>query len=155
MGHAGAWAAPGELDAAEKSKYLESAGVVVVDHPEKFGDGMKDLLAESKSSSPKVASGPGAVQKRRFHTTDHRPNPQKPASTPISPQARTLYLKLLQAFDMLEACGIPTIKAPLANYTQPIPDDSSAASRECLLSILIDRTARTPCIILSPSTDPF
>lgn len=46
MGHAGAWAALGEADAANKCEVLEKAGVVLVDHPEKFGDGMKKLLSE-------------------------------------------------------------------------------------------------------------
>lgn len=45
MGHAGAWAAPGEPDAETKYKALERAGAVMVNHPEKFGDGMKALLA--------------------------------------------------------------------------------------------------------------
>lgn len=44
MGHAGAWAAPGEPDAETKYKALERAGAVMVNHPEKFGDGMKALL---------------------------------------------------------------------------------------------------------------
>lgn len=46
MGHAGAWAAPAEADAGEKVEVLEKAGVVIVDHPEKFGEGMKKLLHE-------------------------------------------------------------------------------------------------------------
>lgn len=50
MGHAGAWAAPGEADAADKVKVLEKAGVVVVDHPEKFGEGMKKLLSERQKT---------------------------------------------------------------------------------------------------------
>lgn len=44
MGHAGAWAAPGEPDAQTKYKALERAGAVMVNHPEKFGEGMKTLL---------------------------------------------------------------------------------------------------------------
>lgn len=44
MGHAGAWAAPGEPDASFKEKALKRAGVVMVDHPEKFGEEMKTLL---------------------------------------------------------------------------------------------------------------
>lgn len=44
MGHAGAWAAPGEPDAKLKYKALEEAGAVLVSHPEKFGNGMKTLL---------------------------------------------------------------------------------------------------------------
>lgn len=44
MGHAGAWAAPGEPDAQTKYRALERAGAVMVNHPEKFGEGMKTLL---------------------------------------------------------------------------------------------------------------
>lgn len=56
MGHAGAWAAPGEPDARTKYKALENAGVVLVDHPEKFGEGMKTLLSNrAKRSQPAVS----------------------------------------------------------------------------------------------------
>jgi succinyl-CoA synthetase alpha subunit len=151
MGHAGAWAASGEADAVEKIRILEKSGVVVVDHPEKFGDGMKRLLAES-SRGTKAASGPGAVQRRAYHTMKQRPRPQLAA--PGHTQKRTLYLKQSQAFDMLEARGIATIESPLTDDAHPIPDDTPASSKEHLLSISIDRTARSPCIIASPSTDP-
>jgi succinyl-CoA synthetase alpha subunit len=46
MGHAGAWAAPGEPDAQTKYKALERAGAVMVNHPEKFGEGMRALLGD-------------------------------------------------------------------------------------------------------------
>ena len=46
MGHAGAWSAPGEPGATSKMKVLESAGVHVVDHPEKVGEKMKQLLSD-------------------------------------------------------------------------------------------------------------
>lgn len=45
MGHAGAWTAAGEPDGKTKIKALQDAGAVLVDHPEKFGDGMKTLLS--------------------------------------------------------------------------------------------------------------
>lgn len=44
MGHAGACTAPGEPDAQTKYRALERAGAVMVNHPEKFGEGMKTLL---------------------------------------------------------------------------------------------------------------
>lgn len=47
MGHAGAWAAPGEPDARAKFKALQDAGAVLVNHPEKFGEGMKALLSNN------------------------------------------------------------------------------------------------------------
>lgn len=49
MGHAGAWAAPGEPDALTKYQTLERAGAVMVNHPEKFGVGMKALLGGGTS----------------------------------------------------------------------------------------------------------
>lgn len=45
MGHAGAWAAPGEPNAQDKYEALERVGVTMVNHPEKFGEGMKALLS--------------------------------------------------------------------------------------------------------------
>jgi succinyl-CoA synthetase alpha subunit len=47
MGHAGAWAAPGEAEGRAKVKALEDAGAVLVNHPEKFGEGMKTLLSNT------------------------------------------------------------------------------------------------------------
>ena len=52
MGHAGAWAAPGEPDAKTKYQALERAGTVMVNHPEKFGEGMKTLL----SNRPRIGT---------------------------------------------------------------------------------------------------
>lgn len=54
MGHAGAWAAPGESSAKDKIRALEDAGVTMVYHPEKFGDGMKRLLQGSGASIRQV-----------------------------------------------------------------------------------------------------
>jgi len=44
MGHAGAWTAPGEPNARAKYQALERVGVTMVNHPEKFGEGMRSLL---------------------------------------------------------------------------------------------------------------
>lgn len=49
MGHAGAWAAPGEPDAETKYRALERAGAVMVNHPEKFGEEMKSLFTNQSS----------------------------------------------------------------------------------------------------------
>lgn len=137
MGHAGAWAAPGEADAADKVKILEAAGVTVVDHPEKFGEGMKKLLAEQKTGG-RQASGPGALQRRSYHSMRQRPRVQSTKSA--SSQRRTLYIKQSQAFDMLKEKGVPISETP-------------NTSQEHLLAISIDRTAKAPCIIASPSTN--
>ena len=57
MGHAGAFEYPWETDEGgngviRKHSALDQAGVVLVDHPEKFGDGMKTLLAQRHVNSP-------------------------------------------------------------------------------------------------------
>jgi hypothetical protein len=51
MGHAGARVAPGEPDAQTKYQALERAGAVMVNHPEKFGEGMKTLLGNRATRS--------------------------------------------------------------------------------------------------------
>lgn len=65
MGHAGAWAAPGEPDAQTKYQALERAGAVMVNHPEKFGEGMKALLggaASRPSTTVSLAKGVGIAR---------------------------------------------------------------------------------------------
>lgn len=47
MGHAGAWAAPGEGNAKTKWNSLEAAGATMVDHPAKFGRVMSALLSQN------------------------------------------------------------------------------------------------------------
>ena len=54
MGHAGAWAAPGEGNAKTKRKALEDAGVTMVDHPAKFGNVMSTLLSQSGRKISKI-----------------------------------------------------------------------------------------------------
>ncbi|ETI22120.1 hypothetical protein G647_06192 [Cladophialophora carrionii CBS 160.54] len=139
MGHAGAWAAPGEATAAQKIRILEDAGVTVVDHPEKLGEGMKKLLAERTTSTPRTPWSSGASQRRDFHTMRTRPRPQEGKASPS--QKRTLYVKASQAFDMLNARGIPTVEVPTG-----LP--------ERFIAVSIDREARQPCIIASPTTNP-
>lgn len=138
MGHAGAWAGPGEATAADKIRILEAAGVTVVDHPEKFGEGMKRLLAERKTGR-KQASGPGAKQRRGYHTMRQRPRVRP--TLPVRQQHRTLYIKENQAFDMLKEKGI-------------LVDETASNEKDHLLAISIDRSAKSPCIIASPSTNP-
>ncbi|KAK7903444.1 hypothetical protein LTR67_001464 [Exophiala xenobiotica] len=139
MGHAGAWAAPGEATAAQKIKILQDAGVTVVDHPEKLGEGMKKLLAERSRTGTAAGSGP-PQQRRGYHTTRRRPTTHEAKRTTIE-QRRTLYIKKSQAFDMLREKGIKTVDTP-------------AASDEKFVAVSIDRDFRQPCIIASPTTDP-
>jgi succinyl-CoA synthetase alpha subunit len=56
MGHAGAWQAPGEGSATDKWNALESAGCVMVDHPAKFGNVMKQLLEKPNGLKASVSS---------------------------------------------------------------------------------------------------
>ncbi|RMZ78706.1 hypothetical protein DV737_g3737, partial [Chaetothyriales sp. CBS 132003] len=55
MGHAGAWCAPGEPTATEKIEFLQRADIEVVDHPEKLGERMKELLARQGVDRKMVA----------------------------------------------------------------------------------------------------
>lgn len=56
MGHAGAWAAPGDASAETKWKILENAGATMVDHPAKFGNVMKTILAQSGRDVNRIVS---------------------------------------------------------------------------------------------------
>lgn len=138
MGHAGAWRSPGEATAREKIAILEKEGVVVVDHPEKLGEGMKKLLAERKSSSGgKAASGPGAMQKRGYHTMRTRPTVSRSQASPS--QKRTLIVKTKQALDLLRDRGIK------------IGETKGEAK---MLAIAVDRSKRMPAVVASVTADP-
>lgn len=146
MGHAGAWAAPGEASASKKIQILEDAGVTVVDHPEKLGEGMKKLLANrpktTNGQSTAASLGGAASQQRRgYHTIRQRPRSMAATTQPRGQQRRTLYIKQSQAFDMLKERGVPRVDEP-------------TVKDEKFISISIDRESRQPCIIASPSTDP-
>jgi len=139
MGHAGAWRSPGEATAREKIAVLEREGVVVVDHPEKLGEGMKKLLAErGRSASGKVASGPGTVQKRSYHTLRQRPRIPG-SSRALVTQKRTLIIKPVQALDMLKERGLRVV---------------NANGKGKMLAVSVDRSGRMPCIVASPTSDP-
>lgn len=56
MGHAGAWSGPGELGASAKHQALERAGAVMVNHPEKFGEGMRALLGNRAGNHGSMVS---------------------------------------------------------------------------------------------------
>ncbi|KAK2780996.1 hypothetical protein FQN52_004329 [Onygenales sp. PD_12] len=136
MGHAGAWAAPGEPDAQTKLKALRDAGAVIVHHPEKFGEGMKTLLSSS-GRRPGLSSSAAAVgQQRGFHTL-RRPAVHR---QPITTQRRNLYLKQSQSFDLLKEKGVA-----VGGSNQP---------SDFFLGLSIDRNSHSPCVIASPTTDP-
>ena len=62
MGHAGAFVGAGEKDAMSKVRALEDAGVVITNHPSKFGNGIKEILANEVYRTPFV-SGSCQVKK--------------------------------------------------------------------------------------------
>ncbi|KAJ5166826.1 uncharacterized protein N7482_005607 [Penicillium canariense] len=132
MGHAGAWAAPGEPDAQTKYQALERAGAVMVNHPEKFGEGMKTLLGNRASRPGTNSISNGGSQRRGFHTSRR----VTPVSRPLAQQKRDLYIKQFQAFDILKQKSISINEA--------------ASSFDGSISISVDRTALSPCIVASP-----
>lgn len=79
MGHAGAWPAPGENLAEVKARLLEDAGAVMVDHPAKFGNVMKGLLAESGRNGKIVRLQMKENSRIQNILTGHRSNLQHPA----------------------------------------------------------------------------
>lgn len=139
MGHAGAFTLPGEPDASTKIKYLENAGVTIVNHPAKFGDAMKILLGKSGRANSGAAIT-AASQRRGMHTIRRvRPTMQPSAKSFNDQQKRTLYIGEDLAFDLLRGRGINA-----GNY--------SGKGRKRLLAVAIDRTTLSPCIVASPVT---
>ncbi|KAL4872800.1 hypothetical protein BDV12DRAFT_126479 [Aspergillus spectabilis] len=134
MGHAGAWTAPGEPGPEEKYKALERAGAVMVNHPEKFGEGMKRLLS-ARTSTPS-SSPPFGTQKRGIHTM--RRTTLETQKSLAKAQSRTLYIKQFQALDMLKEKAIPI-------------NEGAQSVSDLFLSLTIDRTALSPTLIASSS----
>ncbi|KAL4790202.1 succinyl-CoA synthetase-like protein [Aspergillus venezuelensis] len=137
MGHAGAWTAPGEPGPEEKYKALERAGAVMVNHPEKFGEGMKSLLSSRSMGS--VSGYTFGTKKRGLHTM-RRAIAHQHQLHPHKPQSRSLYIKQFQALDIIKQTqpAIAVIEAA------PSPSDYH-------LSLTIDRTALSPALIASSS----
>ncbi|KAF2083577.1 succinyl-CoA ligase-like protein subunit alpha [Saccharata proteae CBS 121410] len=140
MGHAGAWQASGENNADQKYKILQDAGAVMVDHPSRFGNVMKGLLTDSGRNQNSAAS-----QKRGYHTS-RKPmlRPEILSSSPRgkAPQRRDLHLNISQSSDILSGHGITVSGTPSS------PTDTH------LVAITVDRSARSPCILASPTADP-
>ncbi|OJD34702.1 succinyl-synthetase alpha subunit [Diplodia corticola] len=146
MGHAGAWPAPGENLAEVKAQLLENAGAVMVDHPAKFGNVMKGLLAESGRDVQSIqssASNAAAGQRRGYHTS-HRPRVPTTAPSPTlsNHQRRSLHLNASQSSSLLSEHGVETTREANSNEDPRY------------VSITIDRSARSPAFVVSPSTHP-
>jgi succinyl-CoA synthetase alpha subunit len=141
MGHAGAFALPGEPDALTKIRWLEHAGVKVVNHPAKFGHAMKVLLGNSRGTSTTPPTT-GASQQRSMHTISRRPAIRYDVLRPSNiVHKRSLYIREDLALDMLREQGINAAK-------------NSGKGRRRLLSVAVDRMSLSPCIIASPASDP-
>jgi succinyl-CoA synthetase alpha subunit len=142
MGHAGAFTLPGEPDAFTKIKYLNDAGVTIVNHPAKFGDAMKVLLGNSgRVSTGAVTSG--ATQRRSMHTMSRvRPMSRTLVSRQTAVvQKRNLYIREDLAFDLLRERGVNA-------------SEYSGKGRKRMLAVAVDRKNLCPSIIASPASNP-
>ncbi|KAI4729234.1 succinyl-CoA ligase subunit alpha [Aureobasidium sp. EXF-10728] len=144
MGHAGAWAGVGEATAEEKYKILQNAGVTMVDHPEKFGNVVKGLLKQAGKDVNKIQQSAAANQRRGMHTM-RRVRPTITSQTfRSSTSQRNLHLRNQKAVDNLSK------SLDGFNISEDTPNDADSV----YLSISVDRSSRSPCIIASPSTNP-
>ena len=145
MGHAGAWAGVGEATAEEKYKILQDAGATMVDHPEKFGNVMKGLLKQAGKDVSKIQASAAANQRRGMHTMRQvRPTIASQTSRFSPNQQRNLHLRDQKAVDHLNQ------SLEGFNISEETPNDADSV----YLSISVDRSSRSPCIIASPSTNP-
>jgi succinyl-CoA synthetase alpha subunit len=141
MGHAGAFALPGEPSTQQKVEALEAAGVTIVNHPEKFGVVLKQMLNAQPTRS--VASSPFSTGQRRFlHAGPGMSRSWKPARAFSKLQRRFLYLTQMEALKMIRAQDRGLL----------VQGDNGESSRR-LLAIGIDRSTRSPCVIASPSIE--
>ncbi|KAK6958194.1 hypothetical protein Daesc_000989 [Daldinia eschscholtzii] len=139
MGHAGAFALPGEPSALDKIMALKEAGVAIVNHPSRFGPVLKSLLDGVAPTGSRVSSSPNISQRRDIHTIARRSTLFRRA-TPLYNQKRNIYLSSDAALDLLRQHGVP------------ISNEPPSSSPQKLLAISIDRSAKTPCIIASPTS---
>ncbi|RAL10475.1 putative succinyl-CoA synthetase subunit alpha [Aspergillus homomorphus CBS 101889] len=139
MGHAGAWTSPGEPDAKAKYQALESAGAVMVNHPEKFGEAMKTLL-KNRALGQSANFTKGVSQQRGFHTMRRVSLDPCHKAVQQQQQIRSLYVKSFQALDMLRA------KSVAANEAAP-------SDADFFLTLTVDRTALSPCVLASSTAD--
>lgn len=138
MGHAGAWTAVGEPGPKAKYQALERAGAVMVNHPEKFGEGMKMLLA-GRSRTIGATTANTAGQKRGMHTM-RRVTPRNREGMFPQHQTRSLFIKPFQALDMLKQKSIPI-------------REGATSESDVFLNLTVDRTTLSPCILASSTAD--
>lgn len=140
MGHAGAFALPGEPSAQDKVKALEAAGCAIVNHPSRFGPTLKSILDGSTPSGYNTGSSlsGASVQRRRIHTIVRRPALSIRAS---AQHTRSIYLTETTSFDLLRQRGLPVV------------DHASPPEGRRLLAVTLNRSTNKPCIIAAPSTN--
>jgi len=145
MGHAGALRGSYSGSAEAKIQSLEQVGVVMTDHPAKFGAAMRSLLAaeleprsvkgvEKPPTSPPAAKRFIMQQHRSIHTST-RPLKSRIIRSHLVTAKRCLYVKGPQALNLLYSWGIPTLH-------------SSARSRYFRLKLNLSRLFFMPYIAI-------
>ncbi|KAI0534014.1 succinyl-CoA synthetase-like protein [Xylaria digitata] len=127
MGHAGAFALPGEPSAQDKIQALRAANCAIVNHPSRFGPVLKSMLA-------------GSAPRRGIHIATRRPNTSTASS--YMQQTRSIYLTQSTAFGLLRQRGLP-----VADNSTSAPDEGR------LLAVTLNRLTRSPCVIASSPAD--
>ncbi|KAI1375565.1 succinyl-CoA synthetase-like protein [Hypoxylon crocopeplum] len=141
MGHAGAFALPGEPSALAKIEALKAAGAAIVNHPSRFGPVLKSMLGGSTPTGAGVATSAPVSQQRGIHTAVRRPISARQAShRDVRGQRRSIYLTQNTAFDLLRQRGIV------------IADETNTGPQK-LLAITVNRSTQSPCVVASPSND--
>ncbi|MCJ1308138.1 hypothetical protein MMC25_001790 [Agyrium rufum] len=152
MGHAGAFVGPGEFDALYKIRALQDAGVVITDHPSKFGNIMRDLLEgkrqqgsivsdkflDSMIPRPKDIQNTSSTfrsQTRSLHTQPRRTQSGNQLKDSLS-QRRSLHVASDQADAILATKGLKISKQTPLNEPQ------------MALAISVDRTNCCPCLLV-------
>ncbi|CAK7231092.1 hypothetical protein SBRCBS47491_007813 [Sporothrix bragantina] len=158
MGHAGAFALPGEPTAQEKIAALERAGATIVDHPEKFGTAIKARLDALSSAGVNGTTNSGlfgqagsTTQRRGLHTASSltRFGTKRPSMTTTtscrtalasSTRKRTIYIGQDATFDLLRKQGVNA--APYSGH-----------GPQRYLAITVDRSSKSPCVLAAPDYD--
>ncbi|KAI1421633.1 succinyl-CoA synthetase-like protein [Xylaria sp. FL1777] len=141
MGHAGAFALPGEPSAQDKIKALRAANCTIVNHPSRFGPVLKSMLDGLTPSGHSVTSSllGARFQRRGIHAAIRGPSPSVTGG--YMQQTRSIYITQANAFDLLRQRGVPVV------------DSSSVPDEGRLLAVTVNRSTRSPCIIASSPVD--
>ncbi|GAP92391.1 putative ATP-grasp subdomain 2 [Rosellinia necatrix] len=141
MGHAGAFALPGEPSAQDKIQALRAAGCIIVTHPSRFGPVLKSALdgfARSDHDASSLLSG-ASFQRRGIHTVVRRPTPI--TTRDYTQHKRSIYITQSTASNLLRQRGLPVIS------------NASSPETHRLLGVTLNRSTNRPCVIASPSAD--